>query len=96
MKGQVGNISAGRVTVQTTSGTGFSIEHWADRCLAKIVHVADDSASPIRDQAIAFRGEIRQVLIHYMSNAIKSDRTTLYNLLLQQGEKQMAELLRKL
>jgi hypothetical protein len=91
-----GLVQMGVVEVQTTSGTGFSIEHWADRCLAKIVHVAEDSASPIRDQAIAFRGDIRQVLIHYITNAVKSDRTTLYNLLLQQGEKDMAELLRKL
>ena len=86
----------GSVTAQTTSNTGLSIEYWADRCLEKIIHVGEDNDSVIKDQAIAYRESIRLVLIHYMTNAIKSDRTTLYNLFVQQGHQDMAEILRKL
>ena len=86
----------GSVTAQTTSNTGLSIEHWADRCLSHIIHVGDESNPLIKDQAIAYRESIRRVLIHYMTNAIKSDRTTLYNLFVQQGHQDMAEILRKL
>jgi hypothetical protein len=82
--------------VVTTQNTGLSIEHWADRCLSKIIQVSDNSDSLIKDQAIAFKADIRHVLIHYMSNAIKSDRTTLYNLFVNQGHKDMAEILRRL
>ena len=82
--------------VVTTQNTGLSIEHWADRCLEKIVQVSDNSESVIKDQAIAFREDIRHVLKHYMTNAIKSDRTTLYNLFIKQGHKDMAEILRRL
>ena len=82
--------------VVTTQNTGLSIEHWADRCLEKIVQVSDNSVSVIKDQAIAFREDIRHVINHYMTNAIKSDRTTLYNLFIKQGHKDMAEILRRL
>jgi len=82
--------------ILTTKNGGLSVEHWADRCVDKIIHVANDSDSIIRDQAVAFKQDVRTVLIHYMTNAIKSDRTTLYNLFLKQGEPQMAEILRRL
>lgn len=91
-----GNIQTGVVKVVTTNNTGLSVEHWAGRCLEKIVFVADDSDSIIKDQAIAFKEGIRLVIAHYMTQAIKSDRTTLYNLFLQQGHQDMAEILRKL
>jgi hypothetical protein len=86
----------GSVVVTATQNQGLPVEDWAERCLKKIVLVADDSDSIIRDQAIAFREQIRVVLIAYMKNAIRSDRTNLYNLLAQQGQGDMAALLQKL
>jgi hypothetical protein len=91
-----GLAKAGAVTIKTTSNTGLSIEHWAGRCLERIIYVSPDSASILKDQAEAYRENIRKVLVHYMTQAIKSDRTTLYNLFLRQGHQDMAEILRKL
>lgn len=96
MQGQKGFMQVGNVNVVTTSNTGLPVEHWADRCVEKIVYVADDKDSVIKEQAIAFREDVRQVVLIYMKNAIKSDRTTLYNMLLKQGEPKMAEILRRL
>ena len=96
MLGQSGVPQVGSVTVKTTSHTGLPIEHWADRCLERIIYVAPDSTSIMKDQAEAYRANIRAVLIHYMTQAIKSDRTTLYNLFAKQGHRDMAEILRKL
>ena len=84
------------VGVQTTTNTGLTVDHWADRCLKHIIHVGEDNDSVIKDQAIAYREDIRRVLVAYMLNVIKSDRTTLYNLFVQQGHQDMAEILRKL
>ncbi len=95
MKGQIGQLQVGAVKVVTTSGRGLTPEEWADRCLLKIIHVGNEAIPAIRDQAIAYKEEIRKVLVEFIRNAIKSDRTTLYNLLLQQGEREMAEILRK-
>jgi hypothetical protein len=91
-----GKSKPGVVTVQTTSGRGLPIEHWADRCVDRIIFVGDKTHRVIRDQANAYKDDIHKILVHYMTQAIKSDRTTLYNLLLQQGHKDMAEILHKL
>jgi len=96
MLGQTGAAQVGSVTVKTTNHTGLSIEHWADRALERIIYVAPDSQSIMKDQAEAYRDQIRKVLTHFIAQAIKSDRTTLYNLFLQQGHRDMAEILRKL
>jgi DNA-binding protein Fis len=96
MFGEKIKAEVGSLTVATTNNRGFPVEYWVDRCLDKIVYVADDSDSVIKDQAVAFKDDIRKVLHHYIANAVKSDRTTLYNLLLQQGETKMAEILRRL
>lgn len=86
----------GTVNVVTTNNTGLSVEHWVERALERIVFVGDQSIPAIRDQAEAFKGQVRAALDYYMRQAIRSDRTTLYNLLLQQGETQMAEIIRRL
>ena len=95
MKGQTGQLQVGAIKVVTTSGRGLTPEEWADRCLLKIIHVGDQAIPAIRDQALAYKEQIRKVLVEFIRNAIKSDRTTLYNLLLKQGHKDMAEIIRK-
>jgi hypothetical protein len=91
-----GRMSPGVVVVKTTSGVGFSPEHWADRALNKIVQVSGESDSPIRQQAEAFKESVRLVLIYYIKQAIKSDRTTLFNEFNNQNHADMAEILRTL
>ena len=95
MRGQVAKMEVGHVSVQTTSGRGLSPEEWAESCLKHIIQVGDQSIPAIRDQALAYRQQIKNVLVSYMTKAIKSDRTTLYNLLLKQGHKEMADILLK-
>ena len=94
--GNNGAMQVGGVKIVTTQNTGLSVEHWAERALDKIIWVGDGKASPIKDQAIAYKDDLRRVLVEYIGLAVKSDRTTLYNLLLKQGETEMAEVFRKL
>lgn len=96
MNNDGGLFQVGQAKVQTTNNRGLTAEEWAERTLEKIIHVADESDSIIADQARAFKEQIRLVLIAHTKQAIRSDRTTLYNLLIQQGERETAELLRKL
>ena len=93
-----GTMQVGSVNVTTTQNTGLSIEHWAERLLDKMLFVGNDELypSPIREQALAYKDALRTAIVLHMGQAIKSDRTTLYNLLLQQGETKMAEILRRL
>lgn len=96
MKGQTGTTGVGSATVVTTQNIGLDVDYWTDRLLDRIIHVGTDPncPSPIQEQAVAYKAQIRFVIRHFLVNAIKSDRTTLYNLFLQQGHGDMAEILR--
>jgi hypothetical protein len=58
------------------AGKGHPVEFWTERCMAKIMSVADTAPQPIRDQAYAFRSQIEGVIRFYINEAIKSDRAT--------------------
>jgi hypothetical protein len=93
---KAGELTLGDVTALTTNNTGLSPDYWADRCVEKIIYVAEGSDSILKDQAVAFKEAIRTAVRNHMKQAIKSDRTTLYNLFVQQGHTDMAEILRRL
>jgi hypothetical protein len=90
------DTAVGNVFVQTTSNRGFTPEEVAERCLERIVSVAEDATPEVRAQAQAFKDNIRKLLVYYMKEAIKSDRTTVYNALCDAGQKDLAELIRRL
>lgn len=69
----------GSVNVFTSNERGFTPEELADRALSKIISVGTNSHPVIVEQAKAFREEIRSVLVFYMKEAIRCDRTTLTN-----------------
>ena len=96
MKGQPGLAQVGTAKVVTTQNTGLTVDYWTDRLLDRIIYVGTDFPSPIQEQALAYKAQIRFVIRHFLVNAIKSDRTTLYNLFTQQGHGDMAEILRHL
>ena len=89
-------LSPGIVEVQTTQHRGFTPEEVADRCLTKLLSVSDTAPPAIRDQAIAYKEHMRAVLVFYMNEAVQSDRTTVNNALLDAGQKDLAELIRRL
>ena len=89
-------MEIGTVGVETTSHRGFTPEEVAERCLDWIVSVSDTAHLTVKQQALAYRGQIRSVLLHYMKEAIKSDRTTIYNALIEAGQKDLAEAIRRL
>jgi hypothetical protein len=96
MKFEGVTLSAGTVEVQTTNHRGFTPEEVAERCLDKLLSVSDTAPPAIRDQAIAYKDHLRAVLVFYMNEAVKSDRTTVGNALLCAGHQDLAELIRRL
>lgn len=83
-----------KVSVATTSDRGFTPEEVAERALDKIISVGDNSHYAVREQAIAFREQIRGVLVFYLREAIQSDRTTIANRLRQAGHPDLVDLLK--
>lgn len=93
MSGVVGVQGFGEVEIITTSGRGFTPEEIAERALNKIMHVGENAPPVIRDQALAFRDHIRGVLVYYMHEAVKSDRTTQANKLREAGHPELVQVL---
>jgi len=83
----------GDITVMHVSGRGFSPEEVAEMALEKIVYVGGNSHPAIRDQAEAFKNQIREVLVRYMKQAVASHNTTIANRLTQAGHPELIKLL---
>ncbi len=67
------------VGVKTTNNRGFTPDELAEQCVQKIISVSDDAHPGIRDQARAFSKHLEKLVEYYMRQAIRSDRTTVYN-----------------
>lgn len=83
----------GSVMVMTTQGRGFTPEEVAERALDKIIYVGSSTHPAIRDQAEAFKDSIRQVLVHYMHEAVRSHNVTLVNKFRQAGHPELIPIL---
>lgn len=81
----------GCALVKTTVNRGFTPEEVAERALDKIMFVGADAPPAIKDQALAYREKIRKVLVFYMKEAIRSDRTTLSVKLTQAGHPELVK-----
>lgn len=88
--------SIGPFIVKTTNERGFTVEEVAEDLLNKLIFISGESHPVIREQAVAFKDRIRPAIIHYMKQAVRSDRTTLAAQLSKQGHNDMAEIIRKL
>ena len=84
------------VGVRTTENRGFTPEELAEQCVEKVISVSDSTHPGIRDQARAFSKHIEKLVAFYMRQAIRSDRTTVYNALNDAGHPNLAELIRRL
>ena len=79
--------------VITTSNGGMTPEQVAELCLAKIIYVGDEANPLLKEQALAYKDSIRQVLVFYMKQAIKSNHTTIANKLHKAGHSELTKLL---
>jgi hypothetical protein len=84
------------VSVGTTSNRGMSPEEVARLCVDKLMSVSETAPPAIKDQAQAFKSDMEKVVAYYMRQAIKSDRTTIYNKLMDAGHPELAEAIRRL
>ena len=91
-----GNSEIGDVAVFTSTNRGHSPEEMADMALNKIMLVSEDAPPVIRDQALAYKAKLKEILIFYMNRMAQSERTTIWALMQQQGHEDVAEIIRRL
>ena len=87
------SIHNGDIKVLTTQNRGMTPEEIADLALDKIIYVGSKSNPLIRDQAEAFRKQIRSVLIIYIKQAVVSYNTTVANRLRDAGHPELIRIL---
>ena len=83
----------GTVQVMTTNGRGFNAEELAEQALSQIINVSDSAPPVIAEQARAFRETLREVLVYYMGEAMRSRNATLAAKLAQAGMPELVKLI---
>jgi len=86
----------GQALVFTSDNGGHTPEQMAEMALNKIMIVSSTAPPAIRDQAIEYRGKLKEVLVLYMNKMANNERTTILALLNQQGHVDLAEIIRRL
>ena len=94
--GGCANSDIGDAIVFTSDNGGHSPEQMAEMALNKIMVVSETAPPVIRDQALAYKNHIRKVLVLYMAKMAENERTSIYALMKQQGQHDMAEIIRSL
>lgn len=90
------SVDTNGVSVHTTQNRGFTPEEIAERCVNKIISVSDSANPILKDQANAFRKNIMAVIVFYLKEAVKSDRTTVCKQLIDAGQPELAEVIRRI
>lgn len=86
----------GQVKVQAEVKRGHGPEFWADRCVDRLVYIADKAPDHIKEQARQFKDEMREVIYQHMVKAIMSDRRTVAITLDEAGHGDLAKMVEKL
>tara|TARA_R110001632_G_scaffold5140_2_gene20957 strand:+ start:412 stop:699 length:288 start_codon:yes stop_codon:yes gene_type:complete len=91
-----GTFEIGNVMVSTTNNKGHDPEFWAEQITNKIVSVSTNAEPHVRQQALAFRSFIYEVILAGTKSAIASDRVTIRGMLSAQGHEDMANIIKEL
>lgn len=90
------DLIVGSVDVKTTDNRGLSVEELSHLCVDKIISISEEAPEPIRLQAEAFKERTRKVVLYYMEQVKKSDRTTVCNAINDAGLSHLSEHIRRL
>jgi hypothetical protein len=83
----------GEVKAMMVSGRGFTPEEVAEMALDKIIYIGTSANPILRQQAEAYKDQLRVVLVQYMKQAVASHNTTLVNRFTNAGHPELVKLL---
>jgi len=86
----------GKVNVQTSTNGGLTNEQIADLAVDKLVSVSDKAPDHIRQQALVFKENVKKLVYHYLLLARKEERSSIVHILRSNGQKELAEYIRRL
>lgn len=83
----------GDIKAVMVSGRGFTPEEVAEMALDKIIYIGASANPVLRQQAEAYKDQLRVVLVQYMKQAVTSHNTTLINRFTKAGHPELVKLL---
>lgn len=92
----LGNAEVGSVNVMTSNEGGLSNEQVVDLVLDKILLVSNNAPPVIREQALVYKNEIREVLYSYVEFTKRQERATITQTLSKAGHEDLANIIRRL
>ena len=92
----LGSSIVGSVNVVTSDKGGLTNEQVADLCVDKIVSISDQAPEHIKQQANQYKEHLKKLLYHYLLLARKEERASIVHILRSNGQKEMAEYIRRL
>jgi hypothetical protein len=90
------NAEVGSVNVMTSHEGGLSNEQVVDLVLDKILLVSNNAPPVIKEQALVFKDQIREVLYSYVEFTKRQERATITQTLLKAGHEDLANIIRRL
>jgi len=85
---------AGSFGFLITNGGNHPPEKWSELAVRRVVQVADTAPPPIRDQAHAFREQVRGTFTYYLAQALGAQRRDLADKLEREGMRAAAAFIR--
>ena len=89
-------MEVGKVGVVTSDNGGLTAEQLTELCVNKIVYVSDNAPPAIKEQAKQFKAVITNIIFQYIQLAKKEERATIVNKVLQTGNNELSEIIRRL
>ena len=71
------SFGIGKVNVVAENNRGHSPEFWADRIANRVCGISSDAPPHVRQQAEAFREQVRDIALKCIMGALRSDRQTM-------------------
>jgi len=84
------------VKIYTSNHGGLSTDQIVELAASKIMYVSDDAPPVIKDQAIAFRARMMNILTEYVHLARREERATISATLEKHGHSDVAKMIRSI
>ena len=89
-------ISVNSVNVMTSNEGGLSSEQLTQLAMDKLLKVSDSAPPVIKEQAEAFKENLQKVVYYYIELARREERATIAHKMSKAGQKEMADLIRRI
>ena len=91
-----GTFEGGEVEVIATSGRGLNPDELTRLLLPKLIYIGPDVPADIRAAGEAQMARMEALLKHYFAQAQKSQNTSIYNVLMNAGHPEAAQIVKDL